>query len=101
MGNFPIYIFVAGFAVQLCVAAYFWIPVLSNFVAGVGWRDVFFLENLQGISFFDLDPALFNEEGQKYRERLMRIRPRLRICLLIWTFVFGPLLILIQRTYLA
>jgi hypothetical protein len=101
MGNLPIHIFVVGWAIQFCVAGYFWMPVITNFAPGVGWRDVILLENLQGISFFDLDPALFNEEGQKYRERLIRIRPRLRICLLVWIFVVGPILMLIQTIYRA
>jgi hypothetical protein len=64
MANFPTYIFLAGFAVQLCIAAYFWIPILSNFVAGIGWRDVLLLENLQGISFFDLDPPCLLKKGK-------------------------------------
>jgi hypothetical protein len=92
MSNLPLYIFVAGWVILLCVSCYFWIPVITNFAPGVGWRDVFLLGNLQGISFFDLDPALFNEKGQKYRERLIWIRPRLRICILIWIFVGAPLL---------
>jgi hypothetical protein len=99
MGNLSIYIFVVGWVILLCVACYFWIPVITNFAPGVGWRDVFLLENLEGISFFDLDPTLLNEDGQKYRERLIRIRPRLRICLFIWIFAGAPVLGLIHEIY--
>jgi hypothetical protein len=99
MGNLPIYIFVVGWAIQFFVAAYFWMSVLTNFAPGIGWRDVLLLQNLSRTSFFDLAPTFFNEEGQKYRERLIRISPRLRTCLFLWIFVAGPILILIQAIY--
>jgi hypothetical protein len=93
--DLPISIFVAGWAIQFFVALYFYWPVFTNFAPNIGWRDVFAAQQL-GISFFELSPAFFNEEGQKHFERLVRVRPRLRTCLLMWIFMAGSILGVIQ-----
>jgi hypothetical protein len=96
MRDLPISIFVAGWAIQFFVALYFYWPVFTNFAPNIRWRDLFAVQQLGRISFFELAPAFFNEDGQKHLERWIRVRPRLRICLLTWVFVAGPVLGMIQ-----
>ncbi|MCK1384604.1 hypothetical protein [Bradyrhizobium sp. 21] len=76
-----VYIWIFGAAVFAGLELYLGVHALRNSAPGVERKGVMFFRKFAG----QLDKALFNEEGQKYRGWM--IRNEIAYC--FWIFVIG------------